>query len=194
MIRQKNIGIRLALLCMILPLLLSGKSFVKTLKDAQSGISFTVRSKVVPMDHSTVTVSVHGLNKPVKLRKKLDYATVDRAEIADLNGDGMPELYLFTLSMGNGGYQTLRAFATTRDGRVVPIVYREPAESAKVMRGYRGFDEYFIVGNNLIRRFPIYRKEDPDCCPSGGHRLLYYNLVSDGDGFRLKLNRTEDRS
>ena len=174
---------------------ISARGFDKTFKDSQSGLSFTVRSKVVPLDHSTVTVNVRGFEMEAKIRKKLDYATVDRAEIADLNGDGMPELYLFTLSMGNGGYQTLLGFAVTKDRRLVPIRYKEPADNAKVMRGYRGFDDYFIVGNELIRRFPVYRGDDePQCCPTGGHRLLYYKLVPDGNGFRLKLSRIQHRS
>ena len=191
----KRTGLLTAVLCLLLPLGLTGEGFDKTLKDPQSGISFVVHSKVVPMDHSTVTVSVQGLKGAAKIRKKLDYATVDRAEIADLNGDGMPEIYLFTLSMGNGGYQTLLGFAVTKDGRLVPIRYKEPADDSKAMRGYRGFDDYFIVGNELIRRFPIYRSdEEPQCCPTGGHRLLYYKLVPDGNGFRLMLSRIQHRS
>lgn len=192
-IRAKRIMV--GLMCGLIAIGVSARGFDKTLKDSKNGISFSVHTKVVPLDHSTVTVSVRGPKMAAKVRKKLDYATVDRAEVADLNGDGMPELYLFTLSMGNGGYQTLLGFAVTKDRRLVPIRYKEPADNTKVMRGYRGFDEYFIVGNELIRRFPIYRGDDePQCCPTGGHRLLYYKLVPDSNGFRLKLSRTEHRS
>ncbi len=185
----------ISILLAVLPVGLSARSTVnydKTLTDPKSGISFHVRSLLKEFD-SVVTVTPKGLKKAGKIRKVLDGMMVIGADIADLNHDGRPELYLFTSDMGSGAYGGVLAYVVTASGALVPIRYRELDENSRLLRGYRGKDEFFIVGDRLVRRFPVFREEDPECCASGGNRLIYYKLEPAGSGWELKIARVENR-
>jgi len=143
--------------------------------------------------HSVLTIRSHGFAKEGYMKKDLDYALVDHGDIADLNGNGKPEIYLFTAQMGSGVYGSVIAYEVAEDGELIPIRYREFDDNSKLLQQYMGHDEFFIVGNRLIRRFPLYRENDGNCCPSGGHLLIYYKLVPRGSGWELKMDRAERR-
>ena len=55
-------------------------------------------------------------------------------------------------------------------------------EDAKI--GYMGHDEFAIVENTFVRRFPVYKPEDTNANPTGGMRQIQYKLV-DGEASRL---------
>ena len=188
----------LFLILILLTLLPSGLSaretvnYDKTLSDPKNGISFHVHSLLREFD-SIVTITSKGLKKAGKIRKVLDGMMVINADLGDLNHDGQPELYLITSGMGSGAYGGVFAYAVTSGGDLVPIQYRELDENSRLLQGYRGKDEFFIVGDRLVRRFPVFRDEDPECCASGGNRLIYYKLEPAGSGWELKIARVENR-
>jgi len=192
------IGLRnfflVSILLILLPVELSARSvnYDKTLSDPKSGISFHVHSLLREFD-SVVTITPKGLKKAGKIRKVLDGMMVINADIGDLNHDGQPELYLFTSGMGSGAYGGVIAYIATTAGDLVPIQYRELDERSRLLQGYRGKDEFFIVGDRLVRRFPVFLQEDPECCASGGNRLIYYRLEPAGSGWQLKIARVENR-
>ena len=196
---MKWIGLRnlllISIVLCVLPLVLSARATVnydKILSDPKNGISFRVHSLLREFD-SVVTITPKGLKHGGKIRKVLDGVMVVNADLGDLNHDGQPELYLFTGGMGSGAYGGVLAYAVTSGGDLVPIQYRELDENSRLLQGYRGKDEFFIVGDRLVRRFPVFREEDPDCCASGGNRLIYYKLEPTKSGWRLKITRVENR-
>ena len=170
----------------------SSVTFNKTL--SLEGISFHVTGWV-KSDYGLLKIVPHGLKRNKPMFQKIDYAIVTNGDIGDLNHDGRPELYLFTHQMGSGEYGSVIAYGVGSEGTLKPIAYKAPNENSRLWDHYRGKDEFFILGDYLIRRFPLYREDDPDCCPSGGHRLLYYRLVpSANGGLKLKLVKVENRS
>jgi hypothetical protein len=165
----------------------SGGPFEQTLE--LQGIRFRLSC---PNDSSinTLTIQPSGL--------KIDNSTIERevdgsvtgAEMADLNVDGSPEVYVYVNSAGSGSYGSLVAYAAN-SGKSLSEIYLPPLEQdAPQARGYMGHDEFAVVESTLVRRFPVYLDGDTNSAPSGGTRQLQYKLVPGEAGWRLELDRT----
>jgi len=138
---------------------------------------------------STVTITPKGLtlsNKPVK--KEMD-GLFTRAEMADLDADGEPEIYVFVKSAETGDYASAFAAASDQGRRIVEVPVPDLAADAKNSDGYRGADEFAIVENVLARRFPLH---DASGEPTGTMRQLQYKLVKGAAGPELKLDHVAE--
>lgn len=110
-------------------------------------------------------------------------------EVADLNADGSPELYIYLHSAGSGSYGSLIAYAANRR-KSLSGIYLPPLDQIDgAISDYMGHDEFAVVENRLVRRFPIYRSGDINASPSGGTRQLQYRLEPGEAGWVLKLDR-----
>lgn len=110
-----------------------------------------------------------------------------RVELADLDANGWPELYIYVSSAGSGSYGSLVAYAVNK-GKSMSSIYLPPM-SAEVSVGYQGHDEFAVVENRLARRFPVYLAGDINAQPSGGMRQLQYALVAGEAGWKLVVDR-----
>ena len=100
--------------------------------------------------------------------------------LLDLDKNGYDELYIVTSSVGSGSYETIYGYASNQDLSITPI-YIPPISENDVMKdgnfyGYMGHDSIFIEKDMLYRKFPIYLEGDPNCCPTGGEKILSYRL------------------
>ncbi|HSF14350.1 MAG TPA: hypothetical protein VLK65_02215 [Vicinamibacteria bacterium] len=153
-----------------------------------SGISFHVSS---PEDGPSSTLSIvpSGLeidNSPSQ--RDVDGVVVG-AEVADLNGDQSPEIYVYVQSVGRGSHGSLVAYSANRRKSLSEIYLRPVAQDAEASKGYRGHDEFAVVENSFVQRFPIYREGDSDENPTGGMRQLQYKLVPGEAGWVLQLDK-----
>jgi Periplasmic lysozyme inhibitor of I-type lysozyme len=152
------------------------------------GISFRVTShnsgsinelKIVPtglaIDNAPIVRSVDG--------------QITRAEVADLNADGSPEVYVYIRSAGSGSYGTLVAFSANRRESLSEIYLPPITDDAKAAQGYMGHDQLAVVEGTLVRRFPIYKDGDNNAAPSGGVRQMQYKLKPGEASWQLKLDR-----
>jgi len=141
------------------------------------GITLRVRS-ANNSSLNTLIIQPGGLelgNKPISL--EID-GTVTAAEIADLDSNGSPEIYVYVNSAGSGSYGSLVAYAVN-NGKSLTSIYMSPiSDDKKNSTGYMGHDEFRVVELTLVRRFPIYLKGDTNAKPSGGIRQLQYKLVA----------------
>ena len=119
--------------------------------------------------------------------------TVTGAEVGDLDGDGMPEIYVFVTSAGSGSYGSLAAWAIRRGGPPGEIRLPPPERGAKAYEGYQGHDRFELAGRSLLRRFPVYRAGDANARPTGGSRELRYRLEPGEGGGTLVLQAATDR-
>jgi len=125
-------------------------------------------------------------NEPVTL--EID-GSVSGAEVADLNVDGFPEVYVWANSAGSGSYGSLVAYAVNQ-GKTMSQVYLPPvAEDQKLNKGYMGHDEFAVVENTFVQRFPIYKMGDSNSEPAGKTRQLQYKLGKGEAGWKLVLDR-----
>jgi len=159
-------------------------SFDKTL--SLQGITFHVTTigeaslrqlSIIPSGLSGVNDSIH---------QEIDGEVVD-AEVADLNQDGFPEIYIYIASSGSGSYGSLVAYSSNGNKSMTAIYLPELTDDKKNSIGYMGHDMFFIIDNKLSRRFPIYKDEDSNVHASGGMRQLSYALHSGEAGWVLKL-------
>jgi hypothetical protein len=115
--------------------------------------------------------------------------TVVGAEIADLNLDRSPEIYVYVQSAGSGSYGSLVAFSANRKKSLSDISLPPVADDPKLSKGYMGHDEFAVVEGTLVQRFPIYREGDSNAQPSGKTRQLQYKLKPGESGWVLEVEK-----
>jgi hypothetical protein len=152
------------------------------------GVGFRVTSANVG-PRSELTITPRGLsidNSPVV--RSIEGQIV-RGEVADLNGDGSPEIYVYITSADTPSRGSLVAYSANRRKSLSDI--HLPSEPQRLSRanGYRGNDEFAVVENTLVRRFPVYKESDADGAPSGGMRQFQYKLKMGEASWVLELDR-----
>ena len=109
--------------------------------------------------------------------------------MADLDGDGLPELYVYVRSAGSGSYGSVWAWAVAPEACLSEITLPPLAEMRGADKGYMGHDQIAVAEGTLVRRFPVYRASDTHAAPSGGARQMQYKLKSGAAGKRLDVDR-----
>lgn len=154
---------------------LQGISFNVSSPNNSSNNTLTIQPSGLEIDNSSMVVEIDG--------------KVTAAEIADLDGNGWPEIYVYVSSAGSGTYGSLVAYAVN-NGKSISEIYLPPIANDKLNSvGYMGHDEFAVVENIFARRFPIYLENDTNASPSGGTRQLQYKLTMGEAGWVLKLDR-----
>lgn len=135
-------------------------------------------------------IVVEGLKRPeAPIEKQIDGAVLG-AEIGDLDANGFPEIYVYTQSAGSGSYGEAIGYASNKNLSVTEIFL--PPLTRRDARGYSGHDEFSIVEQYLVRRFPIYRAKDANAKPTGGLRQIQYRLRPGEAGWNLRRTKALD--
>lgn len=165
------------------------RPFDETLE--MQGLTFRVQSdNNSSLDLITVTPSGLAIDDaPVTAEAD---GTIFGAEIADLNQDLSPEIYVYVTSAGSGSYGSLAAWSSNNKKSLSPIYLPEIAEDPENGEGYMVHDEFAVVDHHLVRRFPIYLQDDPNAAPSGGTRQLQYILEAGKAGWKLVPHKATD--
>jgi len=158
--------------------------YEKTLKSGD--ITFHISSHKKG-DERMLTITPHGFSQDNRPETISIEGTIVDTVVSDLNSDGAPELYIFLSSEGSGAYGSMVAYASNRNKSMSMVYFPELSPNTKEAQGYMGHDRFRIEQSFLIREYPIYKKEDPNCCPSGGIRRLRYRLVPAEATWKLKL-------
>ena len=149
----------------------AGTAFNRTL--AQQGVSFQIQATGEgSQQHLTITTT--GTRPPIKPIHQTVNGRVVGAQVADLNGNGLPEIYVFVQGAGSGSYGELVAYAVTKGSDLSPIALQEL--SGAMAHGYQGHDQFEVVEGCLVRRFPIYKPGDINAKATGGERQICYKL------------------
>lgn len=150
------------------------------------GISFTVAESANGAQHS-LTVTPVGLSiSNEAFTSPLSGKVVD-AEVADLNVDGSPEVYIYLRDdKGNGD---VLAYAANHRKSLSQINLPPLAEDKKHNGGYRGGDEFAVVESSLARRFPLH---DANGKPTGKMRQLQYKLEPGEASWQLVVKRATE--
>ena len=158
-----------------------------TLGDGRVGFRLSATS-----GSSLNTLVLHPVRLEVDNRPQeveLD-GTAYLAELADLDSNGWPEVYVYVSSAGSGSYGSLVAYAVNQGKSATPVYL--PPLPPDIAAGYQGHDEFRVVETTLVRRFPLYKAGDTNAAPSGQTRQLQYKLRPGEAGWRLELDRTVD--
>ncbi|MET0848212.1 MAG: hypothetical protein ABWY46_18665, partial [Pseudomonas sp.] len=153
----------------------STRPFEQTLE--LQGIRFHVTGKWVD-GNPAVRISPQGLEiDNAEVTRSLT-GNIVRAEVADLDRDGSPEIYVFARSPGRGMPGELVAYAANRKKSLSEIYLPVVSENAKAAEGYQGEDEFAVVEGVLVRRFPVYESADEGAGRTGRMREIRYRLVA----------------
>lgn len=98
---------------------------------------------------------------------------IERIWLDDLDGDEIPELVIWMVSVGSGSYAKIDLYRLADPHLNVESL--DPLREAQA-EGYIGHDRIDIVEGRLARCFPIYRRGDTMAAPTGGERCLWYSL------------------
>ena len=154
---------------------LQGITFRVTCPNDSSRPALTVVPGGLEIDNSPVTREVDG--------------EIVFAEVADLDVDGSPEVYVYVRSAGSGSHGSLVAFAANKRKSLSDIYLPPIADDPKAVTGYLGHDEFRVVENSLVRRFPVYRDGDSNAQPTGGMRQIQYKLAAGEAGWYLRPDK-----
>ena len=159
----------------------AGAGFHKTLN--LQGISFQVHSSGEGSQQQ-LTITTSGAKPALKPIRQTVNGQVVGAEVADLNGNGLPEIYVFVQGAGSGSYGELVAYAAIKGSELSPIYLQEL--SGAPAQGYQGHDQFRVVESCLVRRFPIYKPGDSNAKATGGLRQICYKLKAGEAGWILR--------
>ena len=163
------------------------KGFDKVLK--LQGITFHVQA-TNEGSLNQLTITPFGLEIDNEVIQQEIDGSVTGAEVADINADGSPEIYVYVNSAGSGAYGSLVAYAANNKKSLSSIYLMPLADDKKNSQGYMGHDEFTIIEHSLARRFPVYKKDDSNANPTGGTRQLEYKLKRGEASWQLKLNKS----
>jgi hypothetical protein len=139
------------------------------------GVTFHVQAK-----GDSVVITPAGLAEDNRLVSHELKAEIIRAEVADLNVDGSPEIYIYLRQPGAEQRGMLLAYSANRKKSMSDIFLPDLAEVPGAMKDYVGKDEFAIVESAFVRRFPI---------PGGKWRQFQYKLKPGEAGWLLELDK-----
>ncbi len=129
-----------------------------------------------PCTQAAAKAAILGSRPLASLRLTLENGGgVDRLVCGDFTGDGQRDLAATIFSGGTAGDTAWVVFRA--NGRRWRLAFRD-------LHVYKV--GIFQRGGDLVDSQPIYRKNDPNCCPTGGflHRRFHWS------GARFKIVRT----
>jgi hypothetical protein len=149
------------------------------------GVTFNVISPNATA-FNTVTVSTAGLEIDNSAWSQEVDGTVTGAEVADLNADGSPEVYVYVKSNGADEKGSVIAYVAN-NRKSLSIASMAPlSDTPGAAAGYQGQDEFAVLENVLGRRFPIHGENGG---LTGKTRQLQYKLTAGEAGWTLTLDR-----
>ena len=117
---------------------------------------------------------------PLALRDTLD-GEVQQTALLPTPG-GQSNLLVFVQSAGSGSYG--QVYGYWPDGQTLRRLPDLPELTGPASQGYQGHDTFQVLGQEVVRTFPIYAPADANCCPSGGQRTVRYSLLDRGKGWQ----------
>jgi hypothetical protein len=165
----------------------TGAKFDRKLK--LQGITFHVTSPNAATGN-TVKITPAGLkidNKPIS--RPIDGVVIG-AEVADLNVDQSPEIYVYVRQPGPQARGSLVAYSANNKKSLSEIYLPPLTDNKEASAGFNGHDEMTVIENTFARRYPIFGKDGDPSSRTGKMRQLQYKLVAGEAGWVLKLDKT----
>lgn len=154
------------------------------------GVTFDV-SAINSGSLNKLIITTEGLKDSVPPIKLEIDGSVSGAEVADIDNNQSPEIYIYVTSSGSGSFGSLVAYSANNRKSITPISMPDIAEDKKLNNGYMGHDEFAIIENSLSRRFPVYKPDDTNSKPTGGMRQVTYKLSPGEAGWVLHVKRVD---
>jgi hypothetical protein len=134
-----------------------------------------------------------GFDNEAKEMSFMIRGRVAKAEIDDLNNDGFPDLVLYLYTDTSGIFGTVYAFLSEANKSITPCELPDIMLNGKVNTGYKGHDQFSLLESYLQQKFPIYKTGDDKDKPTGGTRVILYQMGrNENGGFKFNMIRFYD--
>ena len=107
------------------------------------GVTFTVGSQGEGSVRQ-LTIATSGTPKAIAPIRQEILGSVSGVEVADLDANGLPEVYVFITSAGSGSYGSVEGWALNKGSRSLSTIHM-PELSEQAAQGYQGHDEFAVV-------------------------------------------------
>ncbi len=107
------------------------------------GVTFTVSSKGEGSVRQ-LTIATSGTPQAIAPIRQEILGSVSGVEVADLDANGLPEVYVFITSAGSGSYGSVEGWALNKGRRSLSTIHM-PELSGQAAQGYQGHDEFAVV-------------------------------------------------
>jgi len=114
------------------------------------------------------------------------------AQAGDLNADGSPEVYVFVRERDGRGRVNVVGYATNSRKSMSEFVLPEPDLQKKEFLGYVGRDEFEVVENELVRRFPLFQEQGMEMKPTGKTRAIRYKIKPGEATWQFYITKSND--
>ncbi|SKA30285.1 hypothetical protein SAMN04488128_103261 [Chitinophaga eiseniae] len=108
---------------------------------------------------------------------------VGRVAVADIDKDGQPEIYVFSISGGAALNESVYGLVIGKNGALKINTSDVDSLNAK---DYRGRDSFFVQKNELVRTYPAFEEGQQHALTTDARKIIRYKLVKSGDGYTLK--------
>jgi len=152
------------------------------------GVTFNVVSPNGTASN-TVTVSTVGLESDNSAWTQEVDGIVTGAEVADLNVDGSPEVYVYVKSTDAKAKGSVVAYVANNRKSLSMAAMAPLSDTPGAADGYQGQDEFAVLEGVLGRRFPIH---DKNGALTGKTRQMQYKLTAGEASWHLTLDRTTE--
>jgi hypothetical protein len=154
--------------------------FDSTLKIGRAGYRFHCKNE--RMDQNPLMIRPLGFDASAR---EMDFnirGLVKGVEVDDLNNDGFPDLLVYIYTDTSTWSGTVYAFISDGKASILPCVLPDAVMDGKINAGYKGHDQFSRMEGYLLQKFPIYQPGDDKDKPTGGTRVLLYQLIKNTEG------------
>ncbi len=159
-------------------LTLQGITFHVTSPNLPKGNTLKIAPKGLQLDNSPFSHDIDGL--------------VTGAEIADINADRSPEIYVYVREQGDKAAMSLVAYSANKKKSLSSITLQPLTENPRAARGYGGHDDLAVVEGVLLRRFSVVDTKVGTPKSTGKTRQVQYKLKPGEAGWLLKISRIDE--
>jgi hypothetical protein len=163
-----------------------------TMMVGKTGFKVSTRNKEIAGNIASVrpvgfeSPANQTMNIPVRGR-------VSGVQVDDLNNDGVADLILFIYTDSAGSHGTVWALMSDGNKSILPCAMPDPALDGKINKGYKGGDQFSMMEGTVLQKFPIFKTGDTDSLPTGGNRVVLYNVgKSETGGYKFSMVRFYD--
>jgi hypothetical protein len=151
---------------------MAGTTFSVECPNQTGANKVTITPAGLEIDNAAQTVDIEG--------------TVTGAEVADLDVDGFPEVYVYTRGAGESATAGLIALASNK-GKSLSMISLPPlADVPEVGPSYHGGDEFAVLEGRLGQRFPSH---GPDGKPTGKTKQIQWKLQPGEASWQLVVDQ-----
>lgn len=142
------------------------------------------------LEKNELSVKPEGFDNTAREMDFFIKGRLAKVEIDDLNNDGFPDLVVTLYTGDEGVIGMVYAFMSVENKSITAAVLPDVMLDGKIKEGYKGHDQFSLLEGKLMQKFPIYKPGDDKDKPTGGTRVIQYEISGSGDtGYKFKIVR-----